>query len=153
MRSVLVALGRSDRNREWRDVPLVFTTGNDLVFSFLVYLVNAYHTVQWNIGTFDACELRLQLFLGWIDDEFRSFAEDNVRHFHECEHPALIYLVSVKLVDVSQVMKNNPKYELEFYTKLYMAQVTELAKSKQIKVIGNIPYNITSQIIFKIIAP
>ena len=30
-------------------------------------------------------------------------------------------------------LKNNPKYELEFYTKLYMAQVTELAKSNDIK--------------------
>jgi tetratricopeptide (TPR) repeat protein len=30
-------------------------------------------------------------------------------------------------------LKNNPKYELEFYTKLYMAQVTELAKSNDLK--------------------
>ena len=32
-----------------------------------------------------------------------------------------------------RVLKNNPKYELEFYTKLYMAQVTELAKSNDLK--------------------
>lgn len=31
------------------------------------------------------------------------------------------------------VLKNNPKYELEFYAKLYMAQVTQLAKSNDIK--------------------
>ncbi|MEQ9402575.1 MAG: tetratricopeptide repeat protein [Cyclobacteriaceae bacterium] len=31
------------------------------------------------------------------------------------------------------VLKNNPKYELEFYTKLYMAQVTELAKDNDLK--------------------
>ena len=31
------------------------------------------------------------------------------------------------------VLKNNPKYELEFYTKLYMAQVTELAKDNDQK--------------------
>lgn len=31
------------------------------------------------------------------------------------------------------VLKNNPNYELEFYSKLYMAQVTELAKSNDIK--------------------
>ncbi len=30
-------------------------------------------------------------------------------------------------------LRNNPKYELEFYTKLYMAQVTELAKSNDLK--------------------
>ncbi|MEP5611831.1 MAG: tetratricopeptide repeat protein [Cyclobacteriaceae bacterium] len=30
-------------------------------------------------------------------------------------------------------LKNNPKYELEFYTKLYMAQVTELAKNNDLK--------------------
>lgn len=31
------------------------------------------------------------------------------------------------------VLKNNPKYELEFYSKLYMAQVTELAKEGDLK--------------------
>lgn len=31
------------------------------------------------------------------------------------------------------VLKNKPKYELEFYAKLYMAQVTELAKSNDLK--------------------
>lgn len=31
------------------------------------------------------------------------------------------------------VLKNNPKYELEFYAKLYMAQVTQLAKSNDVK--------------------
>lgn len=31
------------------------------------------------------------------------------------------------------VLKNNPTYELEFYAKLYMAQVTQLAKSNDIK--------------------
>ncbi len=30
-------------------------------------------------------------------------------------------------------LKNNPKYELEFFAKLYMAQVTELAKSNDLK--------------------
>lgn len=30
-------------------------------------------------------------------------------------------------------LKNNPTYELEFYTKLYMAQVTELAKNNDLK--------------------
>lgn len=30
-------------------------------------------------------------------------------------------------------LKNNPKYELEFFTKLYMAQVTELAKNNDLK--------------------
>ncbi len=31
------------------------------------------------------------------------------------------------------VLKNNPSYELEFYSKLYMAQVTELAKENDLK--------------------
>lgn len=31
------------------------------------------------------------------------------------------------------VLKSNPKYELEFYAKLYMAQVTELAKNNDLK--------------------
>lgn len=31
------------------------------------------------------------------------------------------------------VLKNNPSYELEFYSKLYMAQVTELSKNTDIK--------------------
>ena len=31
------------------------------------------------------------------------------------------------------VLKNNPSYELEFYAKLYMAQVTELAKENDLK--------------------
>jgi len=32
-----------------------------------------------------------------------------------------------------RTLKNNPTYELEFYTKLYMAQVTELAKNNDLK--------------------
>ena len=92
------------RAREGHDLAAVAVCCNYLVGTLALDLIDAYDSLEWNIGALDTLEFRFQFFFSRVNHDSRAFTENDVFYFKEGIHITLVNLTRMQFVNITLIV-------------------------------------------------